>query len=92
MRHTEMSELRYIGASAIAAMIPSCMVLALALFALATESWWGTGTEVDDAPMRVVGIGIVSSLPMIDSNFEGDWNDICEFCGKSQDEHNYLVG
>jgi hypothetical protein len=28
----------------------------------------------------------------IDSNFEGDWNDICEFCGKPQEEHKIDLG
>ena len=64
MRNTEISELRYFGASALAAAIPSGIVLGLALWALATKSSWGTGTELDDAPMRIVGIALILTLPM----------------------------
>jgi len=64
MRNTEISELRYLGASAAVATVISGLVLVLALCASATKSWWGTGTELDDAPMRVVGFMIVFSLPI----------------------------
>lgn len=64
MRNAEISELRYMDASALAAAVPSGIVFGLASCALVTESWWGTGTDLDDAPRRVVGFGIVLSLPM----------------------------
>jgi hypothetical protein len=64
MRNPEISEVRYLGASALAATVPSGILLALALCAVAIQSWWGTGSELDDAPMRVVGIAMVLSVPM----------------------------
>lgn len=64
MRNVDISELRYLGASALAASVPSGVLLALALFAMATQSWWGSGNELDDAPMRVVGIAMILSVPM----------------------------
>ena len=26
------------------------------------------------------------------TNYEGDWNDVCEFCGKKQNEHKIELG
>ena len=55
MRKEKISEGRYFGASALAAAAPFGVVLGLGLLGFVSTSLWGTGTELDDAPMRVAG-------------------------------------
>jgi hypothetical protein len=55
------NELRYFGASAVAALVPSGSLFLIALILHAAEGLWGIGDDLDDASMRVVTIGMVTS-------------------------------
>jgi hypothetical protein len=43
-------------------LVPSAFVVGLALLSLAAKPLWNTGIELDNPPMRTIGVGIMSSI------------------------------